>query len=106
MLDLFTYSSLKEVPSNISYHYKRGNMNWPMIIYISLVHMVAVMGLFSLPQCSRETLLWAFLLWPIRYVLLPYTTEYCTRSYSIIVIRQATILAINQNHLVSHDALN
>ena len=67
MLDLFTYSSYKDVPKNVAYHYKNGNMNWPMIIYISLVHIVATVGLFSLHKCSRETLLWAFVLWPIRY---------------------------------------
>lgn len=68
MLDLFSYTSLTEVPKNIAYHWKKGNFNWPMIIYISLVHIVALVGLFSLHKCSAETLLWAFCLWPIRYV--------------------------------------
>merc|ERR1719384_1515104 len=36
-----------------------------MIIYISLVHATAIAGLFRLQQCSAETLLWAFILWPI-----------------------------------------
>ena len=70
MLDLFSYTSFKEVPQNVAYHYKQGNLNWPMIIYISLVHMVALGGVLALPHASRETLLWAFCLWPIRYVLL------------------------------------
>ena len=68
MLDLFSYTSLKDIPKNASYHWTNGNLNWPMIIYISLVHMVATVGLLSVHKCSRETLLWAFCLWPIRYV--------------------------------------
>ena len=68
MLDLFTYSSFKDVPKNVAYHYKNGNLNYPMIIYISLVHMVAAAGVYYLPLASKETLLWAFCLWPIRYV--------------------------------------
>lgn len=58
---------LRDVPSVVSYHYKEGNFNWPMIVYISLVHVVAFLGLLTVPLCSKETLLWAFLLWPIRY---------------------------------------
>lgn len=61
--------SMREIPSVISYHYKEGNLNWPMIIYISLVHTAAVGGLFRLTECSYETLMWAFVLWPIRYVI-------------------------------------
>jgi uncharacterized membrane protein YfcA len=48
-------------------HYKEGNLNWPMIIYITLAHIAAVIGLFSLGQCHKYTLLWAFICWPIRY---------------------------------------
>lgn len=55
----------REIPSLISNHYKQGNINWPMSVYISLVHIVAIAGLFAIPRCSKETLLWAFLLWPI-----------------------------------------
>jgi len=57
---------LRNAPKTLSYHYKQGNLNWPMIVYISLVHMVAFAGLLAVPNCSKETLLWAFLLWPIR----------------------------------------
>ena len=59
----------REIPSLISNHYKQGNINWPMLVYISLVHFVAIAGLFAIPRCSKETLLWAFVLWPVRYVL-------------------------------------
>jgi len=58
-----------DIPKVVSYHYREGNLNWPMIIYISLVHIVAAVGVAKIPNCSPETLLWAFILWPIRYVL-------------------------------------
>jgi len=57
---------VREIPSVISYHAKEGNFNWPMIVYIAFVHVVALIGLFTVPHCSKETLLWAFILWPIR----------------------------------------
>ena len=49
----------------VARHYKEGNLNWPMIIYIGLAHVAALVGLVSLPQCNKWTLLWAFVLWPI-----------------------------------------
>lgn len=55
----------KECIKTVVRHYKEGNLNWPMIIYISLAHVAAIVGLLSLSQCSRYTLLWAFVLWPI-----------------------------------------
>merc|ERR1719151_222221 len=36
-----------------------------MIVYISLVHVVAIMGIFYIPKCTAQTLLWGFILWPI-----------------------------------------
>lgn len=59
---------VRDIPKVVSYHWKEGNYNWPMIIYISLVHIAAGCGVAKLTQCSYETLMWAFLLWPIRYV--------------------------------------
>lgn len=56
---------IKEIPSVISYHWKERSFNWPMITYISLVHVVAFVGMLTIPKCSNETLLWAFALWPI-----------------------------------------
>lgn len=64
----FSMKMWSDLPGLVAYHYKEGNINWPMGIYISLVHIVAVTGLFYLPKCSYETLIWAFILWPIRYV--------------------------------------
>lgn len=60
---------VRDIPSVVSYHYKNGNLNYPMIVYVSLVHIVAVVGATKVLQCSPETLFWAFLLWPIRYVV-------------------------------------
>jgi hypothetical protein len=57
---------VRDIPGLLKYHYKEGNFNWPMIVYISLVHVVAIAGLFALPRASAETLLWAFVLWPTR----------------------------------------
>ena len=51
--------------STAARHYKDGTLNWPMIIYISLVHIAAVIGVFHVPYCSYYTLLWAYILWPI-----------------------------------------
>jgi len=62
----FSMKMFRDVPGLVAHHYKEGNFNWPMIIYISFVHIVAALGLFAVPQCSKETLLWAFVLWPVR----------------------------------------
>jgi len=56
---------VRDIPSVVSHHWKEKNFNWPMIIYISLVHIAAFVGLFKITKCSYETLLWAFILWPI-----------------------------------------
>ncbi|GAX19967.1 stearoyl-CoA desaturase [Fistulifera solaris] len=61
----FSPQMFRNIPKVAYDHYKEGNLNYPMIIYVSLVHIVAVAGLFALPKCSKETLLWAFILWPI-----------------------------------------
>jgi uncharacterized membrane protein YfcA len=57
---------VSEIATLVAHHYREGNINWPMVVYLSLVHIYAVVGLFTIPKCSSETLLWAFLLWPIR----------------------------------------
>jgi stearoyl-CoA desaturase (delta-9 desaturase) len=56
---------IKESLDTIVYHYKEGNYNWPMIIFIVLAHAAALMGVISIPHCHPKTLLWAFILWPI-----------------------------------------
>jgi len=49
----------------VVYHWKAGNINWPMGLYITLVHLWAVIGLRRAPYVQWQTLLWAFILWPI-----------------------------------------
>jgi hypothetical protein len=64
----FSIQMFRDIPKVVSQHWKDGTLNWPMGIYITLVHIVATVGLFSIQKCSRETLLFAFILWPIRCV--------------------------------------
>lgn len=59
-------SSLREMRNNLVFHYREGNLNYQLIAYFAIVHLLAFGGLMRLPQCSSETLLWAFALWPIR----------------------------------------
>jgi len=61
----FSMEMFHNIPSVIQGHYKKKQLNWPMIIYISLVHALGTAGLFKISQCSAETLIWAFILWPI-----------------------------------------
>ena len=35
-------------------------------IYIAVAHIAAAIGIYSIPSCNKWTLLWAFILWPIR----------------------------------------
>jgi stearoyl-CoA desaturase (delta-9 desaturase) len=56
---------VRDIPSVVSYHWKNKSINWPMGIYISLIHVAAVAGALRLGRCSAETLMWAFILWPI-----------------------------------------
>ena len=61
-----SFKMIRDIPSLVSYHWKEGNINWPMLIYISLVHAAATYGVAKAFQASYETLMWAFILWPIR----------------------------------------
>lgn len=63
-LDL-SWKMFANIPSLIKYHFDEGNMNWPYIIFFSIVHITAVMGLFQIKNCSTETILFAQVLWPI-----------------------------------------
>jgi stearoyl-CoA desaturase (delta-9 desaturase) len=49
----------------VIFHYKAGNINWPMVVYMTLAHLAAVVGLFTITSCKPVTLLWAFVLWLI-----------------------------------------
>jgi len=41
------------------------DVRWGMGGYITISHILALAGLFYIPQCSAPTLMWALLLWPI-----------------------------------------
>lgn len=56
---------VRDIPSLISHHWTNKSFNWPMMIYIGLAHALAIKGLFHLTSCSAETLIFAFVLWPI-----------------------------------------
>lgn len=51
----FSFQMFRDIPKLVSQHWKEGNFNWPMIVYISLVHIVAVIGLLTVPKASRDT---------------------------------------------------
>jgi hypothetical protein len=34
--------------------------NWPMVVYLSLVHITGVLGLYYLASVQAKTLIWAF----------------------------------------------
>lgn len=61
----FSFETLRNIPSVVVRHYREGNINWAMTSWTLLMHSLASIGLFYIPQCSKHTLLWAFLLWPI-----------------------------------------
>jgi len=56
---------VRDIPKVFKYHWEEKNFNWPMTIVLSLAHCAAVVGVSKFTQCSAETLLWAFCLWPI-----------------------------------------
>jgi len=60
-----SFEMIRSIPSLVANHYREGNINWPMAIYVTVVHAAAIVGLLTVPQCSKATLLWAFILWPI-----------------------------------------
>lgn len=56
---------IRDLPSVITNHYKKGEINWPMSIYICLAHAAAFIGMRRVIDCSAETLIFTFVLWPI-----------------------------------------
>lgn len=56
---------VKDIPKLIGHHWNERTFNWPMIVYVSLVHVTALQGIAKLTQCSPETIVWSFVLWPI-----------------------------------------
>ena len=97
-------------------HYREGNVNWPMVIYISLAHVAAFVGICTIPKCHPLTLLWAFLLWPISGVGITggvhrlwahrsYKASFPLRVYLMLVnyiANQGSIWHWSRDHRVHH----
>uniref|UniRef100_A0A7S2B0V8 Fatty acid desaturase domain-containing protein n=1 Tax=Octactis speculum TaxID=3111310 RepID=A0A7S2B0V8_9STRA len=97
-------------------HYKEGNINWPMVIYITFVHVTAFMGLVRIPEASWKTLLWAFILWPISglgitggahrlWAHRSYTAHWSVRCFLMLansIANQGTIFHWARDHRVHH----
>lgn len=64
-LTLNPITLLKDTVETVVYHWKNKSINWPMSIYITLVHIAAAVGLATIQDCKWETCLLAFILWPI-----------------------------------------
>ena len=56
----------RDIPSTVGDCIRNGEANYPMGIYITLVHVAAAVGFVRAFECSAESLLFAFVLWPIR----------------------------------------
>ena len=61
-----SFKMVSHIPSVVKHHWNAGTLNLPMGIYVTLVHVIGLVGATKLMECSKETLMWAFLLWPIR----------------------------------------
>ena len=55
-----------EIPLLIKYHHTGGTINWGMGRWVTAIHFMAVYGAVQVSEVKKETLLLAFLLWPIR----------------------------------------
>jgi stearoyl-CoA desaturase (delta-9 desaturase) len=109
-------STMMDACKTVVRHYKEGNLNWPMIIYISLAHVAAVIGLFSILECKTYTLLWAFILWPISGIGITggvhrlwahrsYKATYPLRVYLMLansIANQGSIWHWSRDHRVHH----
>lgn len=49
-------------------NWSEGNINWPMCLYIGVVHVAFAVGLRTLLSCKSQTLLLAFVLCAVRCV--------------------------------------
>lgn len=64
-LTLNPFTLIKDAVETVVYHWKNKSINWPMAIFITLVHMAAVLGFCTIQDCKWQTCLLAFILWPI-----------------------------------------
>jgi stearoyl-CoA desaturase (delta-9 desaturase) len=108
--------SFAEAYRTCARHYKEGNLNWPMIIYISLAHVAALFGIFSLQYCAKYTLLWAFICWPISglgitagahrlWAHRSYKATFALRTFLMLansMVNQGSIWHWSRDHRVHH----
>mmetsp|Transcript_12564 Transcript_12564/g.24160 ORF Transcript_12564/g.24160 Transcript_12564/m.24160 type:complete len:889 (-) Transcript_12564:363-3029(-) len=57
--------SLSSCARSVAKHLQQGDVNWPMAVFLTAMHTLAVMGLLAMNDCQPATLLWAFVLWPV-----------------------------------------
>ena len=63
-LDL-SWQMFANIPNVIKYHFQEGNLAWGYVFYLGIAHITGLKGIFRLRDCSAETLIFAYLLWPI-----------------------------------------
>ena len=61
-LDL-SWKMFVNIPNLIKYHFVNGNINWPYVLFFAGVHITAIMGAFRVMDCSRETLIFSYILY-------------------------------------------
>jgi len=61
-LDL-SWKMFANIPSVIKYHFDEGNIDWPLIVFFSMVHVTAFVGAFKVADCKKETLLFSYILY-------------------------------------------
>jgi len=59
----FSLKMWKDIPSVIHHHWTNKTINWPMGIYITLVHFVAAIGMTHVLDSDPKTILFSFVLW-------------------------------------------
>lgn len=64
-LTLNPISLVKDTVETVRYHWAKDSFNWPGGLYITLVHIAGVVGFNTVRDCMWETLLLAFVLWPV-----------------------------------------
>jgi len=81
----------------MQHHYQAGNINWPMGIFIVLVHLVALYGIYKIPSASAETLIWSFVLWPVSGVGITVGVHrlWAHRSYEANFVVRAFLMLCN-----------
>lgn len=46
-------------------HYRADNVQWPMLLFLVVVHLAALVGIWVFSDCLWQTKLLALLLWPV-----------------------------------------